>query len=142
MREAAKCLAPSRTGAIVRLEHYKEEERVSLRETSAAVHARFMAFPSLFPPRADVTSIAKFTASHICIVPCSIWGCRSTVLVSRTRPTRMTWTPPRSSASTVWVITCRVPASWLSQGLDCYYYYYYYYYHYHYYYYYYYYYCA
>ena len=52
---------------------------MTLRETSAAVQAHFIAFPSLLPPRADVTSIATFTASQICTVPCSIWGCRSTV---------------------------------------------------------------
>ena len=38
-----------------------------------------MAIPSLFPPRADVTSIATLTASQICTVPCFSWGCRSTV---------------------------------------------------------------
>ena len=79
MREAAKCLAPSRIGVMARLENHKEEERLTLRESSAALEARFMAHRSLFPPRADVTSIAALTASQICTVPCFNWGCRSTV---------------------------------------------------------------
>jgi len=35
MREAAKCLGPSRIGVMARLENHKEEERLTLRETSA-----------------------------------------------------------------------------------------------------------
>ena len=79
LREATKCLAPSRTGVLARLEDHKEEERLTLQKTSAALDARFMALRSLFPPRADVTSIATLMASQICTVPCVSWGCRSTV---------------------------------------------------------------
>ena len=79
LREAAKCLAPSRVGVLARIEDHKEAERLTLRETGAALKARFMTRPSLFPPRANVTSIAMLTASQICTVPCFNWGCRSTV---------------------------------------------------------------
>ena len=78
-REAAKCRAPSRVGVVARLEEYKEEERVSLRQTTMAVHARLQAMPLVLPACIDAMRVAEIASTQACIVPCSTIGCRSTV---------------------------------------------------------------